>query len=161
MSHPFDILPLENGAKVIFTPCPGTKGASLEASVMTLKDAHATSIVSAMFDEEMQNLNAEALPQVCQDNEISWYQLPLGDDMGPDEHFFQAWQLHKDSLISRLRNQEILAVHCKGGSGRTGLLISLLLIELGYSKPEVKSLVQSMRPHALTKPEQLNFFENY
>ena len=35
--HPFDILNLDNGARLIFTPCPGTKEASLQASLKTLQ----------------------------------------------------------------------------------------------------------------------------
>ena len=32
MVHPFDILVLDNGARLIFTPCPGTKEGSVADS---------------------------------------------------------------------------------------------------------------------------------
>ncbi|MES9929129.1 MAG: hypothetical protein ABW158_13550 [Candidatus Thiodiazotropha sp. 6PDIVS] len=44
--HPFDILPLNNGGNLIFTPCPGTKGVDLETSVRQLKEAGAESIIT-------------------------------------------------------------------------------------------------------------------
>ena len=37
--HPFDILNLDNGARLIFTPCPGTREASLQDSLKTLQAA--------------------------------------------------------------------------------------------------------------------------
>ncbi len=36
-THPFDIFPLENGAQLIFTPCPGTREVNLSQSISTLK----------------------------------------------------------------------------------------------------------------------------
>jgi len=40
-------------------------------------------------------------------------------------------------------------------------MIAILLIELGYSKAEAKEKVQPMRPKALSKPDQVAFFERY
>ena len=54
--HPFDTLTLANGAKIIFTPCPGTKEASITDAVSTLKTAGASLIISVMFDEELAKL---------------------------------------------------------------------------------------------------------
>lgn len=33
LTHPFDSLSLENGGKIIFKPCPGTKEASLKDAI--------------------------------------------------------------------------------------------------------------------------------
>ena len=66
-SHPFDALTLDNGAQLIFTPCPGTKEASLIDSVATLKQAGTQMLLTSMFDKEMAANNAESLPNVCAD----------------------------------------------------------------------------------------------
>jgi len=49
-THPFDILALENGAQLIFTPCPGTKEVILSGSISTLKDAGTNMLITLMFD---------------------------------------------------------------------------------------------------------------
>ena len=51
--HPYDTLTLDNGAKLIFTPCPGSKEASLEESVLTLKQAGTSMLLTLMYDHEI------------------------------------------------------------------------------------------------------------
>ena len=159
--HPFDTLIIENGAKVIFTPCPGTKEEGLKGSIETLAKEETQAVVSVMHNEELAHLGATDLPLMCQSQSIEWYQLPIIDDEGPEDAFFAAWNKHKDGLLQRLRDKQTIAVHCRGGSGRTGLVIALLLVEFGYNKNDAKNLVQSIRPLALTKDKQLTFFEHY
>jgi hypothetical protein len=53
MIHPFDILTLDNGAKLIFTPCPGTKGVSIVDSLKSLKEAGAQTVITMMTMAEM------------------------------------------------------------------------------------------------------------
>ncbi|WP_448552995.1 protein-tyrosine phosphatase family protein [Thalassotalea montiporae] len=65
---------------------------------------------------------------------------------------------HESSILN---NQGAVAVHCKGGSGRTGLVIALLLLQLGYNKSEVVEMVQTIRPKALVNPSQKAFFERF
>ena len=45
-SHPFDKLPLSTDGALIFTPCPGTKGASLNDSLARLKAAGAEAVIT-------------------------------------------------------------------------------------------------------------------
>ena len=61
MSHPYDLFTLDNGAKLIFTPCPGTKDASLTEAVASLKQAGAAAVISTVTAEEMIKLNVPTL----------------------------------------------------------------------------------------------------
>ncbi len=160
-THPFDILALDSGASFIFTPCPGTKTFDLVTSVQQLKQAGAKAIVSLMYDEELNNNGASQLSEVCGQESVRWFQLPISDDAAPNEDFLDSWNTNLDELMLLLNNQQTIAVHCKGGSGRTGLVIALLMLQLGLDKSEVKSLVQSIRPKSLTNSEQLNYFEQF
>jgi protein-tyrosine phosphatase len=159
--HPFDKLTVKSNISFLFTPCPGIKDANLVDSVSQLKAAGACAIVTLMSDEELAENNASTLGEVCANQDITWFQFPISDDKGPDERFFDAWQKQKSALLTLLNTSATFAVHCKGGSGRTGLMIAILLVELGYSKAEAKEKVQAMRPKALSKPDQIAFFERY
>lgn len=159
--HPFDTLTLKNGAKFIFTPCPGTKGVSIEDSVAQLKEAGASAILTLMYDEEMIKHNAQSLAGISKSNEVEWYQLPISDDEAPNQDFELPFKQHLSRLKQVLTEKGTIAVHCKGGSGRTGLVIALLMLELGLDKSFVVEQVKSVRPHALTKPAQLAYFEQY
>lgn len=160
-THPYDKLALDNGTSFIFTPCPGTKDVNLTTSVTQLKNAGAQAIVTLMYDAEMKKNEAEDLPQVCEAKGVEWFQLPISDEDGPNEDFAKAYASQINNILSILRNQGTVAVHCKGGSGRTGLVIGILMFELGYDKADIIKQVQKLRPKALSHPVQLSFFNEF
>ncbi|WP_336987855.1 tyrosine-protein phosphatase [Aeromonas hydrophila] len=159
--HPFDILNLDNGARLIFTPCPGTKEASLQASLKTLKEAGAEAVVTMMPDAELSEFKADSLPAECEALDLAWFQLPVEDDCAPETPFAEAFANHKADLLARLAAGQTLAIHCRGGSGRTGLMAAILLLEAGYAPTQVKSLVQGLRPKALTLDPHVNYLNKH
>ena len=60
-----------------------------------------------------------------------------------------------------LDKQGTIAVHCKGGSGRTGLVIGLILLAYGLPAEHVIAEVQKIRPKALKHPVQLDYFNSF
>jgi protein-tyrosine phosphatase len=160
-THPFDKLTLNSGATFIFTPCPGTKGVEVNTSVNQLKNAGAQAILTLMYDKEIEKLGASSLQSACDEIGINWFQLPILDDAAPNNVFEAAFNNHLSEILNILNNQGTIAVHCKGGSGRTGLVIGLLMLELGINKHDVINQVQSIRPKALTNPTQLSYFNNF
>lgn len=161
LNHPFDILALENGANIIFTPCPGTKETSLVAAVTTLKEAGTSMLITLMFDQEMESNNAMALPNECQKQGIQWVQLPIADDAAPEKIFETQWMTDKAAILKVISEQGTVAVHCKGGSGRTGLVIAIILLALGWSIDKTIETVQEIRPKALKNPTQLAYLKSF
>lgn len=159
-SHPFDILQLETGA-FIFTPCPGTKGVGLSQSVADLKAAGAKAIITLMYDEELVKNGAQQLVIECEQAGLSWFQLPILDDDAPNEAFSLAFNKHLKDILAIIKSGGSVAVHCKGGSGRTGLVIGLLMHELGYAKNDIVTQVQAIRPKSLHNPVQRSYFDNF
>ena len=160
-SHPFDYLTLKSGARFIFTPCPGTKGTSISEALETLKDAGATAIITILSSDEIEVLSVSSLGKEVTDKNIKWYQLPIEDDCEPGEAFKEAWALSKDKLLVLLQNKETIAIHCRGGSGRTGLMAAILLLETGESWEDVKRQIQSIRTKALTHPAHINYLKKH
>lgn len=158
--HPYDTLTLDNGAKLIFTPCPGSKEASLEESVLTLKQAGTSMLLTLMYDHEIAENNIEQLPTICAEHNIAWLQLPILDDEAPAQEFEAQWALHKDAIINAINNQQTIVVHCKGGTGRTGLVIALILLAYGWPSASIIEQVQLIRPKALINTHQLNYFNS-
>ncbi|MDI4652943.1 MULTISPECIES: dual specificity protein phosphatase family protein [Pseudoalteromonas] len=158
--HPFDILQLETGA-FVFTPCPGTKGVGLSQSVADLKAAGAKAIITLMYDEELIKNGAQQLAIECEQAGLSWFQLPIVDDDAPSEAFSLAFNKHLNEILAIIKSGGSVAVHCKGGSGRTGLVIGLLMHELGYAKNDIVNQVQAIRPKSLHNPVQRSYFDNF
>lgn len=161
MPHPFDTLNLPSGGQFIFTPCPGTKGEPLAESLNTLKQAGATDIVTMLSDEELAFLGVADLGQQCEAAGLNWFQLPVEDDQGPQEPFFNAFKVHRDTLLQRLHNNATIVIHCRGGTGRTGMMAAILLLESGMDWETARSLIQSVRPKSLTIDSQVNFLQQH
>lgn len=159
--HPYDTLLLDNGASFLFTPCPGTKSVTLTSAVTQLKSAGAQAVVTLMYDSEMAKYGASHLPQECHSQGLKWFQFPISDDDAPNQDFYSSFHEGISQLLSILENKGTIAVHCKGGSGRTGLVIALIMVELGYDKTEITQKVQTIRPKALSHPSQVSFFDQY
>ncbi len=150
--HPYDIMELRNSATILLTPCPGTKEADIISSVAQLQKAGASAIITLMPKEEMQRFNAVSLPEICEQNAIRWIHLPIEDNTAPQAEFQASWQQHREYLHQLLAQEGTVAIHCKGGSGRTGLMAAIILIEQGMPLEEVISSVQALRPKALKVP---------
>lgn len=155
--HPFDILSLNDGSSLIFTPCPGTKDVALAEAVAQLSQAGAQGLITLMPDSEMARHGASVLPEVCGELGLHWYHLPVDDDGAPGECFQQAWSKEKASILSMLDQQQTIAIHCKGGSGRTGLMAAIIMLERGYGLAQATAEVQALRPKALKLEAHTNF----
>lgn len=159
--HPYDKLTLNNGASFILTPCPGTKDVELETSISQLQDLGTQAIITLMYDKEISKLGVQSLSTSCKKLAIKWFQLPILDDNAPNNDFEEAFKINLNEIINILDNKGTIAVHCKGGSGRTGLVIGLLMLQLGYDRQEVINKIQQLRPKSLKHPEQLSYFNNF
>ena len=147
--HPFDKLPLGTGGALIFTPCPGTKGASLKESLAQLKAAGAEAVITLMPDDEMASNGVTELPAACRNTDLQWFHFPIEDDASPGEAFRQAWESGKGPVFEILDRSGTVAIHCNGGSGRTGLMAAIVLCERGMGQDQILDQVKALRPNAL------------
>ena len=160
MTHPFDSLPLPSGGAFVFTPCPGTRGEALPDALNRLKDTGASTLVTLLSNEELDQLGVSDLGTVATDLGLHWAQLPIEDDCAPEAPFEQAFTIQGDALLQRLTAGETLVIHCRGGTGRTGLMAAILLLNAGMDGAEVRSRIQSVRPKALTIETQLAWLKS-
>ncbi len=156
MVHPTWELPVESAALVL-TPCPGTKDLGLAESIKQLKESGVKAIVTALTIEEMQSKSVEALGTLAQAQGMLWVHLPIEDDSVPSQQFAQNWPAVSSQLQNLLKQGDKVALHCMGGSGRTGLLAGHLLLDMNWELDTIISQVQALRPGAFTKPEQCDY----
>lgn len=142
---------------LLLTPCPGTQGSDLESSLLQLKSAGATAIVTLMTRSEMSQNQVERIERQCESLELAWIHLPVEDEGAPTEEFAEAWRQVRADLHKRLDNNEAIAIHCKGGSGRTGVVAAQILMERGMSMQEAIDQVKALRPNAFSHAVQVNY----
>ena len=147
--------------QLIFTPCPGTKGPRPFEALQTLKDAGASALLTLMPTDELLQNEIDLLPEECQMLGIEWFHLPVEDDQAPGEAFKAAWEQHHPRLQQLLIDGKTIAIHCKGGSGRTGLVAAQLLIESGVPFSDAIRDVQSLRPRAIQHPAHIEYIGQF
>lgn len=159
--HPFDILELNNGGKFIFTPCPGTKDTSISDAFESLVEAGADAVITLLSDKELGALSVPTFGNEAAQKSFNWFQLPIEDDSEPEQPYEEALSTSKDELLALVKGKKTIAIHCRGGSGRTGLMAAILLLESGGNWSKVKSLIQSVRPKALGHPAHISYLKKH
>lgn len=152
LAHPFTPLNLDGGGQILFTPCPGTKEVGLQLSLEQLAEAGAAAVLTLMPKDEMQRNAVTDLPELCAQLGLQWFHLPIEDDHAPEQPFQDAWLLAKEKIHALVNAGKTIAIHCKGGSGRTGLVAAQILLERGLPLNEVIDRVRAIRPNALQIP---------
>lgn len=156
MTHPTWQLDIDTGALVL-TPCPGTKGVDLDASLAQLKDQGVEAIVTALDDAELASKEVSELGEKTQQLGMQWFQIEIEDDCAPGADFAAKWQAASPELHKIVDNGGKVAMHCMGGSGRTGLFAAHLLLEKQWKLEDIVREVQALRPGAFTKQVQVDY----
>jgi protein-tyrosine phosphatase len=160
-SHPYDALPVPGGGKLILTPCPGTKGAELADSIEQLRQAGADAVITMTPDDELKRLGVTGLPETVARRGMRWFQFPIEDDAAPGPELERAWAANREAVLSLLSRRSGIAIHCRGGSGRTGFMAALILREMGTDGAHADALVKQLRPNALQLPAHIDFLVAY
>ncbi|SDS38069.1 phosphatase domain-containing putative toxin [Pseudomonas oryzae] len=153
MSHPYDILGVPGcSGRLIFTPCPGSKDTSVADALDTLRAAGAEALITLMPAVELEQNQAAELPALCAARDLEWFHLPVADEQVPLADFDSAWTQARERIAGLLGAGRSIAIHCKGGSGRTGLIAARILIDRGLPRVEAVAMVQALRPKAIQHP---------
>ena len=162
MSHPFDTLSIPGQpGRLIFTPCPGSKDSSLVSALHTLKEAGASAVLTLMPSAELALNGATELPALCAELGLVWLHWPVADEQVPQADFDSAWHASRAQIAGLLSADQAIAIHCKGGSGRTGLVAARILIDNGMGHAQAVSLVQALRPKAIQHPAHAGWLAQF
>ena len=162
MPHPFDSFSIpDRPGRLIFTPCPGTKGCGIDSALGTFKQAGADALLTLMPSAELAQNAASELPAQCAVQGLRWLHLPVADEQVPQADFDAAWPAAMARIAELLAADKAVAIHCKGGSGRTGLIAARILIDLGIDPSEAISLVQALRPKAIQHPAHAGWIAQF
>lgn len=161
-THPLDVLDVPGrSGRLIFTPCPGTRETSIAEALDSLQAAGAEALVTLMPAEELALNQAAHLPELCAARALEWFHLPVADEQVPLEDFQHAWEQCRARIAELLEGGRSVAIHCKGGSGRTGLIAARILIDLGVPREAAVSQVQALRPKAIQHPAHAGWIAQF
>ncbi|MFT6927890.1 MAG: protein-tyrosine phosphatase [Psychromonas sp.] len=147
--HPLFTLTVENSAaRIILTPCPGTKDVDLINSLQQIKAFGAVALLTFMTQGELDKNHLSDLGEVTKAQGLLWFHLPIIDDEAPGKAFLEAWKTAGPVVHELIAQGKSIAVHCKGGSGRTGLVSAQILVERGEALAPLMARIRVVRPNA-------------
>ncbi len=100
-------------------------------------------VVSLLEPDEAEDLGLDEEPRYCEANDMEFYSLPIVDRSVPGSDAEAARLLA--ALEEALNRGKSVAIHCRQGIGRAGLIASTLLVETGISPSEAIQRVSAAR----------------
>lgn len=164
-THPIriDSIDLPSAGRIGMTFCPGKKDPhalqgvwhrDLDTDLRAIRQWGASQLVTLMQEHEFGLLQVPDLCRRARKWGMAWLHMPIVDVSIPGPAFEQTWSTHGADILSRLCSGESIALHCRGGLGRTGLVAARLLIELGFRPPDALRHVRTARPGTVETREQ-------
>ena len=116
-------------------------------------------IVSLLEHNEASDLGLSNEGGICKEFGIGFVQYPIKDFSLPTEDGFR--ELVHSTCVA-LKNGANVAVHCRAGIGRSGMLSSCILIQLAVPADKAVSLVSEARQASIPDtPEQRQFILDF
>ena len=133
-------VPHRTAGRLWIMPCP--KGHDLARSVRHYRLNGADHIVSMLTEPEAAELGLDGEAAACRAEGLGFTQHPIADFGLPDPVLF-------DPLIARinqwLAEGQRVAVHCRAGIGRSGMVTACVLAAQGLSAAESMAVVTKAR----------------
>ncbi|WP_422138034.1 cyclin-dependent kinase inhibitor 3 family protein [Endozoicomonas sp. ALC020] len=161
-----DSVSIPGGGILGMAVAPGKKGQSmfgedwnrdLATDITTIKKWGAVLVISLIEEHEFHMLGIGELEDEVNKAGMQWLHLPIKDFSIPDARFEQHWQQSVNTIYRCLDQGKKVLVHCRGGLGRTGLLVARLLMAYGASSDEAISNVRKARIGAIETREQEDY----
>ena len=158
--HPFWNLALPQG-KLLLTPCPGTLSTPLPTALEQLKEQGAATLITLITPHEMKEKNLDGFADAVATAGLEWLHLPITDDDSPKDPFEENWQRALPKLEQQLNVGSAIAIHCMGGSGRTGIVAARLMLDQGIELDDAITQIQALRPKAFSFPVQREYIQQF
>jgi protein-tyrosine phosphatase len=157
MSDTFDIsqLPVGQG-QLALCRMPGAV-TPLAADVRALADLGATCVLTLTPQAELQKAGSADLAAVLAAQGMDWLHLPI-DDFGTPSPAQQAdWDALSRMVQARIDKGETIAIHCRAGLGRTGMIALRLMAQHGELPETALARLRASRPGSVERPAQFEW----
>ncbi|MFS4581067.1 protein-tyrosine phosphatase family protein [Phaeobacter sp. C3_T13_0] len=135
-------------------PLPGANGC-YRADMDHIREWRPGLVISMTTDEEHAAVGAEAIGADLQSVGCRWIHLPVSDFSAPPPDILARW-----SEVSHLARKALVGggrvlVHCRGGCGRSGMVVLRLMTECGERPDLALARLRAVRPCAIETDAQM------
>ena len=142
------------GGIVALAPLPGA-GGDYKGDLEHISGWAPAFVVTLVTHVELFEAGASNLGQDIQDKGTRWVHLPIRDMDVPNANVEAAWPDVSERARRALLGGGRVLVHCKGGCGRSGMIVLRLMIEAGEAKDEALARLRAVRPCAVETDAQM------
>lgn len=115
-------------------------------------------VVSLTSSEEMrdvgQNAGAEGVLEQLSGGPWQWHHHAIQDFGVPDASFEAAWPVLATALSAALHDGQRVLAHCRGGCGRSGMVVMALMVRFGRAPKAALAELRLRRPCAVETEAQ-------
>ncbi|MEP3348032.1 MAG: hypothetical protein ABJN34_03470 [Litoreibacter sp.] len=134
---------------------PMPSATNLEACIEHYRAQGVNTVISMLSVGEVEELDLQAEAGICADKRLGFTNFPIEDFGLPEAEGFKA--LVRD-ISQRLRNGEGVAVHCRAGIGRSGMLTCCTLAGfLGSAEIAIDTVSRARGAEVPDTKEQRDF----
>ena len=145
--------------RLVLMPRPRS-GEWLGEEIAGWREAGFNTVLSLLESLEVGELGLREERALCEANGIEFVSFPI-PDRGIPASIPSAVKV-VEHLVSRLRSGKVVAIHCRAGIGRAGILSACVLLRLGVPIDRVfPSLSRSRGVPVPDTTEQIRWVENY
>lgn len=134
-------------------PLPGRSGDYAE-DLQTLLGWAPDLVISMTVQREMDSFGAGQLGRDLVAGQVAWHHLPVHDFGAPSERIQDQWPSVSAEAQRVLRHGGKVLAHCKGGCGRSGMILLRLMSELGEQPDAALCRLRAVRPCAVETEAQ-------
>lgn len=132
----------------------------LEEEIQSWRRSGVDLVLSLLTREEQEEFGLADEPELCRTNGIEFMSFPIIDRAVPSS--FKAFSDLVARLADQLTNGKNIAVHCRQGIGRAGLVAICLLILSGLEQAEAIERVGTARGCSVPEtPEQRRWIADF
>ncbi|MCH6258992.1 dual specificity protein phosphatase family protein [Puniceicoccaceae bacterium K14] len=151
MAEFFKVCPLLRGNLYVM-PKPGKGGGSVAEGIAALKAEGVNLLVSLLQKDEQITEGLEKEAELCSGSDIQYLNFPIEDHHTPNDR--EAAMKFIEVLKDKLSEGKSIAIHCKGGVGRTGTLAGALMLACNIEPEEVFEKLSAARGKKMPATEE-------
>ena len=157
LMHPFEVFEISLGPALLGISClPGLQGNFL-ADIEKIFNWKPATIVSLTEKKEMEDLGARDFISLIEKEKIPWLHFPIKDFGTVNQKQKFLWEPISKNIHQKINNGDRILIHCRGGCGRSGMIVLRIMIEFGEDPDEALERLRKIRPCAVETKAQENW----
>lgn len=142
MTEFYKVCPLLKGNLYVM-PKPGKGDGSVAEDIAALKAEGIHIVISLLQAEELTTEGLEQEAQLCEQSGLEYLNFPIVDHQVPEDRDAAIGFIH--SLKDELSDGKNIAIHCRGGVGRTGTLAAALMLACSLQPEDIFDRLRAAR----------------